>query len=463
MIVPLKAIFTLLACSNLGVSAFYGAKSPVKSIKGSEFNSVVLKNTKQVHFVEFYAPWCGHCKNLIPHYTKAASSLAGMVQFVAIDCDDDKEFCATQGIQGFPTLKVFYPYTSSKDAGVYKKNSVDYQGERTAKAISDYAVERMRHVVIRLTHGKTNAGATGIDDFVSGTKTELPKAILFTEKETTSALYKALSMDLQDRMALAEARGKTLADRFKVVKFPTLIVFPTEGNEIIYDGDLKRDSLLEFLKKYALPGQDDSAEEKVEDKEEAFDPEVLEIASQTELDERCVNAKGLCFITLLDTKSPDHDENLTLLRLLKKNDHARKGPFHFHWISSLRSTSMANNFGMADERPSVVMVSGGRRVWRVMLGAWDVESVERWMRETVTGKGRGIASLDFDVKLDEEKVEKTEQAEKVASEETQKPKEADTQETKPKETEKDASTEKVVTKEQDAHAKQSEAEKRDEL
>jgi protein disulfide-isomerase A6 len=48
------------------VSGFYGDNSPVVKLTEANFKDLVLNDKNTMWFVEFYAPWCGHCKSLTP-------------------------------------------------------------------------------------------------------------------------------------------------------------------------------------------------------------------------------------------------------------------------------------------------------------------------------------------------------------------------------------------------------------
>lgn len=92
-----------------------GAKSKLKKaasnvvvLDGSNFDKIVKDSSKDV-LVEFYAPWCGHCKRLAPDYEVVANAFAGEDNVVVakIDCDAHKEKCAEFEVSGYPTLKWF--------------------------------------------------------------------------------------------------------------------------------------------------------------------------------------------------------------------------------------------------------------------------------------------------------------------------------------------------------------------
>jgi protein disulfide-isomerase-like protein len=78
------------------------------------------KNPKMLAM--FYAPWCGHCKNLKPAYGAASGDTQFQMPMVAVDCTEEKSTCDKFNVGGYPTLKYF---SSSTDEGS------DYEGGRS--------------------------------------------------------------------------------------------------------------------------------------------------------------------------------------------------------------------------------------------------------------------------------------------------------------------------------------------
>ncbi|KAG5186863.1 protein disulfide isomerase [Tribonema minus] len=97
--------------------------APVKVVKGKSFQSIVVDNDKDV-LMEFYAPWCGHCKALTPKWDELAEKLSGVDSVVIGKMDytaNEVDFPGVE-VQGFPTL-LFFP-------GNDKSKAVPYQGAR---------------------------------------------------------------------------------------------------------------------------------------------------------------------------------------------------------------------------------------------------------------------------------------------------------------------------------------------
>ena len=150
------------------------------------------------------------------------------------------------GVQGFPTLKIIRP--SSKKG---KPAVEDYQGARTAKGIVDAIVDKIPNHVKKLSP-ETVAG------WLTATN-ELPKAILVTEKGTTSALLRSLAVDFLGSVEFGQLRVKdtSLTANYGVTELPSLVLISGASEKpAIHSGEMKREALLSFLSQVATPNPD---------------------------------------------------------------------------------------------------------------------------------------------------------------------------------------------------------------
>ncbi len=69
--------------------------------------SDLIKNSKELVLVDFYATWCGPCKAMAPMLEKLATAMNGEVKIIKVDVDKNREAAAKYSIRSVPTLILF--------------------------------------------------------------------------------------------------------------------------------------------------------------------------------------------------------------------------------------------------------------------------------------------------------------------------------------------------------------------
>ncbi|KAF9963191.1 protein disulfide isomerase (PDI) protein [Mortierella alpina] len=349
-----------LLFSQSVLAGLYSAKDNVVDLNQSNFQSEVM-DSDHVVMVEFYAPWCGHCKNLVPQYKAAAENLRGIAKLGAIDCDNDmnKPLCSQYGIQGFPTIKVFPPSKSGKKGVKYPQ---DYQGERTAAAIAKHVVKMLPNDIQLVSSNPSSEKITNIDEFAANEST--PRALLFTDKTESSAMYKGLATGLKGRMSVGEMRkpSEEVKKKYNITKLPSLVTFP-KGSQIV---------------------------------------------DQAQFDQECLNKpRGSCVIAFLvvepefEESVKMHEHNLDILRQVKKAAFEANKPQHFMWMNALDSNvkALRDQFQISDDVPGLLLIHPTKKAFVPFIGRFDVEGIKEWLSDTSTGRARAFA-YKFDVVLE---------------------------------------------------------------
>ncbi|KAL9072458.1 MAG: hypothetical protein Q9157_005104 [Trypethelium eluteriae] len=111
-------------------------EGPVTVVVAKNYQDIVLDEDKDV-LIEFYAPWCGHCKALAPKYEELAQLYSPFSTQVTIAKVDATANDVPDDISGFPTIKL-YPAGS-------KSSPVPYSGARTVEDLAAFVKENGKY------------------------------------------------------------------------------------------------------------------------------------------------------------------------------------------------------------------------------------------------------------------------------------------------------------------------------
>uniref|UniRef100_A0A7S1TJ22 protein disulfide-isomerase n=1 Tax=Erythrolobus australicus TaxID=1077150 RepID=A0A7S1TJ22_9RHOD len=120
-----------------GLTKKISKETAVVTLTEDNFDREVLADDDTSVLVEFYAPWCGHCKALAPKYDALSMLFAGekKIKIAALDADGAKRLSTKYGVTGYPTIKLFK--AGQKDA------PIKYEQPREVKNFIEFLNEEL--------------------------------------------------------------------------------------------------------------------------------------------------------------------------------------------------------------------------------------------------------------------------------------------------------------------------------
>jgi protein disulfide-isomerase-like protein len=341
--------------------------------------------------VEFFAPWCGHCKALAPEWTKAATQLKGTVRVGAVDCDVEKELCSKYDVKGFPTIKHY---------GEDKSKPADYTGAREAPAIVKFGQEAAGasgagggRLAVPLTYLTTFAflhqTGTPVCLYLSGEPSPAVKPGAAAPSWLSSLAVKFKSGKKKSvNFAFADSRLEpAIAARFDIKSFPAfLVALPAstgddgaaEASYVLYTPPggapfpTSSSAAVKALKAFVedVVAGKHSAEQKplpafpqpdVPRKQAAVS---LAQLSEDSLYDSCYSAKGksVCVVFLLHAPGGElQPATAALLEAVAKK--YRNDPLALVWLHAASQPEFAEALGVADlsALPQVLALKPGKR------------------------------------------------------------------------------------------------------
>lgn len=136
MIFLRRFICVCIACLCVSQKVAGSNDSGVKHFTSAEEYNESIGDGKSVYIIKYYAPWCGHCKRLIPVWEALGKNLQeeeGVV-IASVDCTNKKlkPVCESNGIRGFPTIKSVFD----------GKSKETFKGSRDATNLEKFAKQQ---------------------------------------------------------------------------------------------------------------------------------------------------------------------------------------------------------------------------------------------------------------------------------------------------------------------------------
>lgn len=381
-------VFLELAASVL---ALYPSSSNVVDLTASNFDRLVI-DSEEIWIVEFFAPWCGHCQQLVPEYTKVSNALKGIVKVGAVNADEHKSLAGKYNIRGFPTIKIF---------GADKRKPEDYQGARNAQGIAEAGLAAAR-VKVEGKLGKSGSSSKSgpksgdSKDVVELTDSNFDKTVLGSDEMWLVEFYApwcghcknlaphwaSAATELKGKVklgALDATAHQSKASEYGVQGYPTIKYFPSGPKDRNSAEDYNGGRTSSDIVAWAL--------EKLAENVPA--PEIKQVINEETLKDACEH-HPLCVVSILPHILDCQSEcrNKYLDTLTKLGEKYKKKMWGWIWAEATAQPELEEMLEMGGfGYPALAVMNAKKMKYSILRGSFSYDGINEFLRDLSFGRG----------------------------------------------------------------------------
>jgi len=371
----------LLAC---GAQALYSPSDDVVTLTPANFKEKVLKGD-EIWIVEFYAPWCGHCKSLTPEYKKAATYLKGVVKVGAVDAQEHGSLGSQYGVRGFPTIKVF---------GADKNKPTDFNGGRNAKGIIDAGLKAAKDMVNARMGGKSggSGGGSSGSAVVELTDSNFDQTVLKSDDmwlveffapwcghcKNLEPHWAEASNKLKGKMklgALDATEHRAKASEYDIKGFPTIKFFHN-GEVMEYDGGRTAADIIAWAESKVVVN---------------LPPPKLNEITDTKVFEEGCKEHPICVVAILphilDCQSKCRNDHIKMLT--KLGEKYKQKQWGWIWAEAMTQPALENSLDIGGfGYPALAALNQKKMQFALLRGSFSNDGINEFLRDISFGRGR---------------------------------------------------------------------------